>query len=176
MWGSPLSTHLSFKKIPTTEITTFKRIMYIVLAFLFTITTSGVIFGFSPLLLILENEGVYNNLCIKQNGTRIEDSHIFTKINRFGEESRTCPAQIKALNLMFVIASTAFACMTLPAGFILDKLGPKITCAIGSIIFGAGVALFAISDPKGLNLFTIGFVLMGSGKFILKFHINDIKN
>ena len=53
--------------------------------------------------------------------------------------------------------------MTLPAGVILDKLGPKFTCAIGAVLFGGGVALFAISKPGLLNLFTPGFILMGCG-------------
>eukprot|EP01091_Cochliopodium_minus_P001827 TRINITY_DN1179_c0_g1_i2.p1 TRINITY_DN1179_c0_g1~~TRINITY_DN1179_c0_g1_i2.p1 ORF type:complete len:498 (-),score=116.00 TRINITY_DN1179_c0_g1_i2:322-1815(-) len=163
MWGSPLSTHLSFKKIPTTDISKFKRIMYIVLAFLFTITTSGAIFGFSPLLLILEDEKVFYNLCTKN--TTVVTTHSSSRWNilRKEKEIKTCPDQLKALNFMFMLASTCFACVTLPAGFLLDKLGPKITCAIGSIIFGSGVALFAISSPTGLNLFTLGFVLMGSG-------------
>ena len=64
-WGAPLSVHVSFRKYREPQISNFRKMMLIVLAFIFTITTSGVIFGFSPLLLMLEDEGVFHELCPK---------------------------------------------------------------------------------------------------------------
>eukprot|EP00743_Colponemidia_sp_Colp-15_P003634 GILK01003923.1.p1 GENE.GILK01003923.1~~GILK01003923.1.p1 ORF type:complete len:474 (+),score=63.84 GILK01003923.1:39-1460(+) len=111
-------------------------------ALLQALLTSGAIFGWAPMELILQDDGAYRELC--------------------PEGEQTCAEQKKRLNLIFTIASSLFL-FSLPTGYFLDRYGPRWTCTLGSFFFGVGTLLVAISDSKELDLFCPGFCLIAFG-------------
>ncbi len=77
---------------------------------------------------MLQSEGVYNYLCAAQN------DGVVLAGNSTAETS--CLAQSAQFDLIFVVASTGFACSVLPMGIILDRFGPKVTrCSLGERCF-----------------------------------------
>jgi len=67
-----------------------------------------------------------------------------------------------ARSLPYSIACIVFALMTIPAGWMQDKIGPKWVAFVGGILCGLGLMLASRSTNVGL--FVVGFgVLAGSG-------------
>jgi len=136
------STSLLHANSQTPEnYSTAYRLFIITLAILVSLLTSGVIFGWPPLLLVLQSEGIYADSCPV-------------------DEPDRCPEQIEKLNLIFVLASTFFSCCVLPLGVFLDWAGPRLSCALGSVLFLAGTILFAFSSNE-FDAFIYGYILIG---------------
>ncbi len=104
---------------------------------------SGVIFGFAPLLLMLESEGVYAELCKK--------------------EATPCPMQEDRLNLCFVLATFILSFMSLPTGIFLDTYGPQKTLIVSAVLTSAGLCGMAYADSRKLDIFLPSFVALASG-------------
>lgn len=85
---------------PTTSVPRLQRLVLVALATIESLLTSGVIFGWSALLLLLENEGVYAELCPLE---------------------KTCAERTTRFELIFTAASTVFALSVWPTGFVLDR-------------------------------------------------------
>lgn len=67
-----------------------------------------------------------------------------------------------SLNDPYAVALLVFAFMMIPAGRMLDKLGPRITSSLGGILVGAGFVVVSLSNS--LWAWILGFgVLAGSG-------------
>lgn len=86
---------------PTTSIPRLQRLVLVALATIESLLTSGVVFGWSALLILLEKEGVYLELC------ELNDP--------------LCAARKTRFELIFTAASTVFALSVWPTGFILDR-------------------------------------------------------
>eukprot|EP01088_Endostelium_zonatum_P006297 TRINITY_DN1840_c0_g3_i1.p1 TRINITY_DN1840_c0_g3~~TRINITY_DN1840_c0_g3_i1.p1 ORF type:complete len:513 (+),score=75.56 TRINITY_DN1840_c0_g3_i1:75-1613(+) len=117
------------------------RLFLVTVALIESLLCSGVIFGWPPLLLVLQKEKIYSDLC---------------PIN----QPNTCDEQEEKLNLIFVVASTCFSCCVLPLGWFLDWAGPRLSLAVGSAMFLAGCLLFGFSS-NGFDAFLEGFILIG---------------
>lgn len=128
----------------TETVSPLKRYLLIGCAVFFSLMLSGVVFGWPAMVIMLESQGVYQYLCE-------EGAHL------------PCQAQLNRFNLVFVVASTGFAWSVLPMGVILDRWGPKICVAMGSVLIFAGSLLFAFSDPPHFDGFLPGYLLMGVG-------------
>lgn len=75
-------------------------------------------------------------------------------LDRFGVEAL-------GLSLLSVVQITVYAALQLPAGVLLDKLGPKKMLIIGSLVMGAGQLLLAFTDNLPMAL--AARVLIGAG-------------
>ena len=115
--------------------------MLIFIAAIECLLTSGVIFGWAPLQMILQEEGIYGEVCA--NGP-------------------PCQEQAAKLQMIYTIATSAFCFCVWPTGLVLDKYGPRVCCMMGAFFFGIGCGLMAMSD-KTQDLFLPGFVFMGIG-------------
>lgn len=84
----------------STSVSPARRWVMLILATFFSVTLSGIIFGWPAVVVMLEKEHVYGYLC---------ESPV----------QQSCKAQTDQFNLIFTIASTGFACAVLPLGIIL---------------------------------------------------------
>mmetsp|Transcript_40378 Transcript_40378/g.99170 ORF Transcript_40378/g.99170 Transcript_40378/m.99170 type:complete len:558 (+) Transcript_40378:58-1731(+) len=114
----------------------------IAVAALQAVLTSGMVFGWAPLQLMLEEEGIYANEC--KDGVA------------------PCPEQGIKLQTMYTVATSAFCFCVWPTGMVLDKYGPRVCSMMGSVLFGVGCALMAISSNEqdyfvpGLTFIALG--------------------
>lgn len=60
------------------------------------------------------------------------------------------------------MATSAFCFCVWPTGIVLDRFGPRVCCMMGSLFFGAGCGLMAISTNE-IDYFMHGFCLMAIG-------------
>ncbi|KAG7399323.1 hypothetical protein PHYBOEH_009125 [Phytophthora boehmeriae] len=105
---------------------------------------TGLVFGWAPLLLLLQEEGQYHELCEDANGP-------------------TCVAQENRLNLIFAVASVAMNAGALPVGVFLDRAGPRVTIACAAIIEVSGLTLLALADSQQFDVFVPAYLLIAFG-------------
>ncbi|CAK0854975.1 unnamed protein product [Prorocentrum cordatum] len=103
---------------------------------------SGVIFGFAPLQVLLEEDGVFQGLC--------------------GKEASVCPERTSQLVLLYTLGSTA-AILCGPVGFVVDWAGPVASNALSGGVASLGLALLGAAPPDGLAPLAAGAVLTGFG-------------
>jgi len=125
------------------ELPEGRKFFYFTIGVIETFLTIGIIFGWTPMLTILMNEGQYSEVCPGGIGG--------------------CQAQALKLNLIFTICVSAFGATFLFAGIFLDKVGPRASRLLGSAIFIVGLILFGASDSKKFDAFIPGYLLIGLG-------------
>jgi MFS family permease len=109
---------------------------------------TGIIFGYAPLLLMLEREGVYAELC-----------------NSY--EPTPCVAQSERFSLCFTLACFILSFLSLPAGIFLDNFGPRYTMMFSSAFVFTGLLGFAYADSKHFDIFLPSFILLASGGIMI---------
>lgn len=154
------------------EVSPARRWVYIVTATFLSLTLSGIIFGWPAVELMLEREGVYHYLCVAANDTAPVGGANGTSTNGGG----ACLEQVAMFNLIFVIASTGFACAVLPFGIVLDRFGPKVSALLGSSLIGAGTVLFAFSNPPTFDVYIPSYLLIAMGGPPLVFSFMHLSN
>lgn len=104
---------------------------------------TGLIFGWAPLLLLLQDENQYSELC--------------------PDGIAPCEAQENRLNLLFALASFAVNAGALPVGIFLDYCGPKMSIIVAAIVEIVGLVLMAVADSKTFDVFLPGYILLAVG-------------
>ncbi|CAE6470057.1 unnamed protein product [Rhizoctonia solani] len=139
------------------------RLLQVLLVIVINLFSTGIIFGFAALKPVLIRKGVYSWLC----------SH--DEIDSVG----SCNQQELRLNNMFVVSVTLTNMASLPAGSILDWIGPTKTSITGATIFGLGCFVFGSGYTNWLVVFDgyyTGFFLLAIGSpliFLSSFHISN---
>lgn len=110
-------------------------------ALLQMILTSGSIFGWGSLVLVLKSKGVYAWRC----GAEV-----------------ACREQDLALARMMSAAITAALTSSLPTGIVLDYIGPRRTTLLGLALQFGGALLLAFSGAE-LDLYVAAYALLGAG-------------
>lgn len=113
------------------------------------------VFGWAPLQLMLEEEGIYGNLCPGGVGP--------------------CPAQAARLRNVYTLATSAFCFCVWPTGIVLDRFGPRVCCMMGAVFFGSGCGLMAVSTNE-LDYFMHGFCLMAIGGLPVVLSVMHLSN
>ncbi len=109
---------------------------------------TGVLFGFSALASTLMRRGQYSELCTVGST----------------DEGGVCTAQKLRFSLIYTFASTCLFSSFLAFGLIVDKYGgPRRANLIGCMLVAAGILFLSLSDSKTLDLFPVGFALVGLG-------------
>ena len=132
------------------------------LAFIETLTASGIMFGWSVASLALQREGVYAELC--SNGT---------------SASAGCEAQVLRLNAVYGAAATAMPISMFIWGPAMDHVGVRRTRMTSLLIFISGALLFALAGYDAhisVDAYTVGAVLIsvgGAGFFLSHFIIAE---
>jgi MFS family permease len=104
---------------------------------------TGLVFGWAPLLLMLQEEHQYSELCAFPD--------------------MKCKAQENKLNLMFALASVAANIAALPVGMFLDYFGPKVAVGVAGVVEISGLLLMAYSESQSFDFFVQGYVLLAFG-------------
>ncbi|PGH11167.1 hypothetical protein AJ79_05009 [Helicocarpus griseus UAMH5409] len=143
------------------EVSKWKRIAQVSVAVIYCILSAGVVFGYAALKPILIDEGVYRNLCTKEELDRGET---------------LCYNQDLRLNFMFTLAAVVTNISALPVGTILDTFGPRISGGIGSIFIGAGALCLALASLLPFDAYVPGYFLLALGGpfvFISSFQLSN---
>ncbi|GAB9468411.1 hypothetical protein Gpo141_00005727 [Globisporangium polare] len=131
-----------------------KRVALVLAVFLSDLLLTGLVFGWAPLLLMLQEEQQYVELCDF-------DSDDYAANDNNGP--LTCVAQENRLNLMFAVASVTMNAGALPIGFFLDYAGPKIAVACAAVIEVSGLLLLAFADSQDFDVFLPAYTLLAFG-------------
>ncbi|KAG6976764.1 hypothetical protein JG688_00001033 [Phytophthora aleatoria] len=121
-----------------------RRIALVLAVCVSDLLLTGLVFGWAPLLLLLQEEGQYHELCADPS-------------------EPTCTAQENRLNLIFAVASVAMNAGALPVGMFLDRAGPRVTIAVAAIIEVLGLSMLAIADSQTFDVFVPAYVLIAFG-------------
>lgn len=127
-----------------------KRIALVVTVLLSDLLFAGVIWGWAPLLLMLQEEQQYAELC------DFDDVDV-------ASSARTCVAQENQLNLVYAVAVVVMCAMSLPIGLFLDSAGPKVTSAFAGLFTVTGMLLLAFADSQHFDVFLPAYTLLGFG-------------
>eukprot|EP00928_Gymnodinium_smaydae_P027867 TRINITY_DN21410_c0_g1_i1.p1 TRINITY_DN21410_c0_g1~~TRINITY_DN21410_c0_g1_i1.p1 ORF type:complete len:488 (-),score=31.36 TRINITY_DN21410_c0_g1_i1:235-1662(-) len=118
------------------------------LAALSCLLFSGIVFGWAPIQLLLEDDAVYSSLCSAQEPL--------------------CAARVSRLILMYTVGSTGAVIGGAPCGFMVDVIGPLFCSLMSGVVVTAGIVLVALSDEHTFDGFLIGSFLIGfGGAFVL---------
>lgn len=125
---------------------------YISVAFLIMLLLSGIVFGWSSLMLVLQAEGVYSELCVDPPAP-------------IGSESgAVCAAQSLRFDLVFVFALLAIYLPTPFHGWMLDRFGARISNAFSSTCIILGFIMFAFGyHTTTLDLISPAIMLIATG-------------
>lgn len=132
-----------------------KRVALVLAVFLSDLLLTGLVFGWAPLLLMLQEEQQYVELCEFDSDDYANDS--------IDNGPLTCVAQENRLNLMFAVASVTMNAGALPIGFFLDYAGPKIAVACAAFIEVSGLLLLAFADSQDFDVFLPAYTLLAFG-------------
>jgi MFS transporter, LAT3 family, solute carrier family 43, member 3 len=122
-----------------------KRVALVVVVLLSDLLFTGLIFGWAPLLLMLQDEQQYGELC-EATG-----------------KAAPCVDQENKLNLMFAAASVAANIGALPIGMFLDYCGPKVAITLAALLEISGLVLMALADSQQFDVFVPAYVLLAFG-------------
>lgn len=131
------------------------RVALVLAVFLSDLLLTGLVFGWAPLLLMLQDEQQYVELC----GFDSADYDA----NDGNDAPLTCVAQENRLNLMFAVASVTMNAGALPIGFFLDYAGPKIAVVVAAAIEVSGLLLLAFADSQSFDVFLPAYTLLAFG-------------
>ncbi|GFF65069.1 hypothetical protein CNMCM6936_003537 [Aspergillus lentulus] len=145
---------------PAYEVSTAIRLVQVTITILACWFASGIVFGFAALKPVLIDQGVYRDLCTKEE-------------LRDGVE--VCFEQDLRLNLFFTIGSITANVSALPVGTILDRYGSRLCGFIGSALLVAGSVLMSLSfsrpDFDGYIIANFFLALGGTFIFVPSFQI-----
>ena len=136
--------------------TSSSRNMLLALAVTQSACSTGVLFGYSALASTLMRRGQYSELC--------GDAAVAANRGGSGDAAGVCAAQKLRFSLIYTFASTCLFSSFLAFGLIVDKYGgPRRANSIGCTLVALGLLLLAMSDSKTLDLFPLGFAIIGLG-------------
>jgi len=121
--------------------------------------TSGVVFGWPSLQLILWDEGVYKELCPPDT------------------EEFPCNEQNLRLDLIYMVGYFFVIGANIINGPIMDRWGPRFITVMGCCFIILGSCLFAISCADHFDAFVISFAFIGLGGCAIElsaFHITNL--
>lgn len=134
-----------------------KRIALVVAVFLSDLLLTGLVFGWAPLLLMLQQEQQYVELC------DFDSAEVDAAAADVDAPPLTCVAQENRLNLMFAVASVTTNAGALPIGFFLDRAGPKLAVAAAALVEVCGLLLLAFADSQDFDVFLPAYTLLAFG-------------
>lgn len=134
-----------------------KRAALVAAVFLSDLLLTGLVFGWAPLLLMLQQEQQYVELC------GFDSADYDATESNDAAAPLTCVAQENRLNLMFAVASVTMNAGALPIGFFLDRAGPKLAVAAAALVEVSGLLLLAFADSQDFDVFLPAYTLLAFG-------------
>ncbi|OQR95666.1 hypothetical protein THRCLA_07677 [Thraustotheca clavata] len=109
----------------------------------------GFIFGWAAVLLLLQEERQYSELC--------------SATDELNAVTHTCVAQDNRLNVIFGVAQVVYTVSSFPVGVLLDKVDSCTMTVLAGILNTLGLFLMAYSESTGFNAFVIGYTCLALG-------------
>ncbi|OQR86710.1 hypothetical protein ACHHYP_10292 [Achlya hypogyna] len=116
----------------------------VVFVLLSDILFSGIIYGWAPLALILQEEDQYGELCASAAAGR-------------------CSVQDTQLNLIYAVATFLSSMISLPVGMLMDRIGPKYTILVAGLLQTSGLLLLGAADSKTFDVFVPAYATLAVG-------------
>nr|POE72927.1 protein fmp42 [Quercus suber] len=142
------------------NVSTARRLGQVIATVLACWFASGIVFGFAALKPVLIDQGVYAELCTKEE---------------LAANVEVCYEQDLRLNFFFAVASTTCNVSALPVGTILDRYGPRVSAVLGCVCLAIGSVLmacaFRIPEFDGYIAGNIWLALGGTFIFVPSFSI-----
>lgn len=146
------------------------RVPLVVLACLQAFLASGIFYGWSSLYVLFLERGVYSELCDTDqtphhtsNDSGGQQTNVSTS-----DVDPICVAQKSALQLIYTVASSVNLIMQLPWGYLLDRMGPRMTSATSlSLVISGFVMLANASHELDLYLPAISLISAAGRKYSL---------
>ncbi|KAI3638749.1 hypothetical protein MIR68_003247 [Amoeboaphelidium protococcarum] len=155
---------------------TVTRLILLSTSILFAFLCAGVVFGYQSFKDMAIDAGVYSQLCNSNNNNNAQDG-----------ENLVCSEQKSRLDLIYTVAACVTNIMAIVIGVTLDRFGPRVTAAIGSLIFALGTVFMALSHPVAvggeegagspLDLYFPGYSLLAVGGpfiFVSTLHVSKV--
>ncbi|KAG8468650.1 hypothetical protein KFE25_013733 [Diacronema lutheri] len=106
------------------------------------VVAGGIMYGWPSLLLMLQAEGQYAELCV--------------------DVPAPCAAQESLYHWIWTISSSACLASNLLTGLLLDALGPRFSATVCSLLVLLGCALIGVHDSRTCNVLQVGMVLISA--------------
>mmetsp|Transcript_41220 Transcript_41220/g.101702 ORF Transcript_41220/g.101702 Transcript_41220/m.101702 type:complete len:470 (-) Transcript_41220:233-1642(-) len=106
------------------------------------VVAGGIMYGWPSLLLMLQAEGQFDELC---NGA-----------------PTPCPAQESLYHWIWTVSSSACLASNLLTGLMLDALGPRVSATTCSLLVLLGCVLIGVHDSVTCNTLLIGMILISA--------------
>lgn len=132
-----------------------KRIALVLTVFASDLLLTGLVFGWAPLLLMLQDEQQYGELCTDDAALIDSDDTSNTGF--------ACVEQENQLNLMFAVASVTMNAASLPIGIFLDYAGPMKAITLAAIVELTGLFLMAYADSQTFDVFLPAYTMLAFG-------------
>mmetsp|Transcript_11513 Transcript_11513/g.32651 ORF Transcript_11513/g.32651 Transcript_11513/m.32651 type:complete len:488 (-) Transcript_11513:38-1501(-) len=123
---------------------------------------SGVIFGWAPLKLLLEKDGVYRDLCLHQEHPSLSFTDVhrapgvtpsFSAGNNSAQSS--CAAKEAAFSAIFSVAGVVAQLAGFACGSMTDQLDPRLTVSLGGLLVSVCIYLLGVLDPSPDQLYLL---------------------
>lgn len=128
-----------------------KRVALVLIVFSANLLLTGLIYGWAPLLLMLQDEGQYVEVC-GRNTTQIGNDSGFV-----------CIKQENKLNLIFAVASVVLNAASLPVGMLADFAGPAKAATLAAVVELGGLILMAFADSQTFDVFLPAYSMLALG-------------
>uniref|UniRef100_K3WGI7 Major facilitator superfamily (MFS) profile domain-containing protein n=1 Tax=Globisporangium ultimum (strain ATCC 200006 / CBS 805.95 / DAOM BR144) TaxID=431595 RepID=K3WGI7_GLOUD len=138
-----------------------KRVALVVAVLASDLLLAGIIWGWAPLLLMLQDEKQYFELCSSSDTPNGNGSSSSMHSNE--SSVPTCDAQENKLNLVYAIASVVLNAVAPAVGFLLDHIGPKFSVALAGCLEVSGLVLLALADSQSFDVFIPAYSLVAVG-------------
>lgn len=147
------------------------RYFILAIALLFSAWSAGLIFGWAPLYSTLLRAGVYADRCHSSTPSNstiespdyLNNNTVVVPSAPEGSDGLLCDAQQTRLNLIYTAGSAFTQASLFVSGVFLDFQGPKLTASISALVVALGTFLFGASLRFNVDLYIVGFALMGFG-------------
>lgn len=125
---------------------------YLAAGMLCVLLCSGIIYGWSSLLLVFQAEGVYSELCTNSTASAASNSYLsytasalHTAMSSEGpvDTSKMCSAQILRFELVYILGLVSVFLSTPVHGFLLDTYGARFLNHTASVFVIIGSLFFA---------------------------------
>lgn len=170
----------------------FKKLTIVLITLIETPLFGGLLLGWSSLVYVLKEEGLFENLCdhhsnngnLKADLTPENSTNITNTTNEDISERKVnikqlCTEQDTQLNLIFSIALSIGNVCTVFIGIADNRLGTKMTRLIFMTLFASGSMLLAFTSKENPWLLLPGLFFIAIGGFCLlmtNIHISFILN
>ena len=126
--------------------------------------STGIVYGWAGLLLLLQKHGVYSSLCAG-DGPAAAGGSVEAAAAAYSEGGANCAERSVALNLIFSCGAVSAQASGVVVGAVLDRFGPRKTICLGNSVAIFASLLFAESPNTSSDIWTlpVGYALWGFG-------------